>query len=139
MTYATQQDLIDRYGPDELQQLTDRASGMVIAPEVIGRALADATAEIDSYLAKRMQTPLEPVPPLVRAHAAAIARYRLHKDVAPEKIRKDYEDAVAWLRRAAAGEVTIDGATPLPGASTADMPLVDAPPRVFGRDSMRAF
>ncbi len=139
MTYATQQDLIDRYGERELQLLTDRDAGAAIIAGVVAQALADADAEIDSYLAKRMQTPLTPTPALVRTQACAIARYRLHKDSAPEKIRADYLDAVSWLKRAASGDVTIDGTSPMPDAPSADMPQVEGPARIFGRDSLRGF
>lgn len=139
MTYATQQDLIDRYGADELAQLTDRAAATTIDAVVVNRALADADSEIDSFLARRVTTPLSPAPQIVKAHACAIARFRLHKDHAPEHVRDAYKDAIAWLNKAAAGSISIDGLPTPEGATTADMPIVDAPARIFGRDAMRGF
>lgn len=139
MSYASKQDLIDRFGADELARLTDRALGQTIDDTVIARALGDADAMIDSYLAKRAPTPLSPVPALVLSHACAIARYQLHQDSAPERVKDAYKAALSWLELAAAGKVTIDGIAPTESATTADMPLVEGPERIFGRESMQGY
>ena len=57
MSYAAQSDLTDRFSAAELAQLTDRVNGTVIDTTVLGRALSDADAEIDSYLATRYALP----------------------------------------------------------------------------------
>lgn len=139
MSYASKQDMIDAFSEKELKQLTDREAAAVIDDAVLAKALVAADAEIDTYLAKRVATPLSPVPVIVNSHACAIARYKLHKDSVPEVVRNGYTDALAWLKRAAAGEVSIDGLASSPTATTADMPLVDAPARVFGRDDMKVW
>lgn len=139
MAYATKQDLIDRYGENELARLTDRAAGTTVNDTVVDRALADASAEIDSYLAKRATTPLSPMPGLVVTHCCAIARYYLHEDHAPDRVKDAYKLAIDWLKLAARGDVTVDGVTPAQDAPSADMPLVEGPERIFGRDSMRLY
>lgn len=137
MTYATKQDLIDAYGEAELAKLTDRASATTIDDGVLGRALRTADAEIDSYLAKRAPTPISPVPPIVVEQACIIARFKLYKDHAPDRVRDAYKDAVAWLTKAAQGQVVIDGLPAPESAPSADTPLMESSPALFRRDAMR--
>ena len=71
MSYAAQADLETRYTAAEVSQLA--ASGRDIA-----QALADADAEIDSYLGMRYETPIAgTVPGRIVECACDIARYRL--------------------------------------------------------------
>lgn len=109
MTYATQPDLIDRFGELELAQLTDRANGAVIDTVVLGRALADADAEIDSYLATRYTLPLASTPLVVTRLACDMTRYRLYDAAMPETVRVRYQDAVSLLKRLANGDVQLAG------------------------------
>lgn len=113
MTYASQTDLIDRFGEAELAQRTNRADGLTIDTVVLARALTDADAEIDGYLSTRYQLPLASTPILLVRLAADIARYRLYDDGVPDAVRQRYEDAVALLKRMASGEVQVAGSTVL--------------------------
>jgi phage gp36-like protein len=113
VTYATQTDLVDRFGSAEILQLTDRSGGNLIDTTVLGRALADADAEIDAYLAARYELPLATVPAIVVRLAADIARYRLWDDRASVEVRARYDDAVRVLARIADGDVSLG----LPAAS----------------------
>ncbi len=121
MSYATQQQLVDRYSERMLVQLTDRALPATgeIDPDVIARALADTDATIDGYLKGRYQLPLASVPPLVTDLALQIAIYKLHRKTPDEKIRKDYDDALRTLRDIANGVVRLDVAGVEPEASGA--------------------
>lgn len=105
MTYATRTDLEERYGADEL---TQRES--MLATGAVARALADADAEIDSYVSGRYTVPLSPVPDNLPRVASSMARYYLLGNAADEAARKDYEDARAWLRDVAAGRVILTAA-----------------------------
>lgn len=111
MTYATQQDLIDRFGEQELTQLTDRTNRppSVIDPVVVDRALADAQALIDSYLGKAFTLPLATVPAVLVKSAADIARYYLHGKAADKEspVTMAYNQALAWLRDVAKGLVSL--------------------------------
>lgn len=114
MTYATRADLATRYGERELIQVTDKAKPPSGAADeaTIARALADADAEIDSRIGVRYTVPLAaPAPGVIVDAACRIARYKLHEDKATEKIRRDYEDAVAYLRDVATGRANVPGAT----------------------------
>lgn len=141
MTYATRQDLIARYGEPELIQLTDRAEETtdVTDDAMIGVALEEADAEINSYLARRVATPIDPVPAHVRRIAADIARYRLWKDHAPDYVVRGYTDAVAWLKRAAAGDVALGDSETATTTPSSGIVQTSAPDRVFSRDSMKGF
>lgn len=114
--YAQVSDLIDRYGEQEIIQLTDRATPPIgrIDTTVAERALSDADAEIDAYLSGRYSLPLASVPPVLTRVACDIARYRLWDDQAPEEVRSRYEDARRLLESLSAGRVTLG---PAQGAS----------------------
>lgn len=118
MGYATQADLTDRFGELELAQRTDRTNGLVIDTVVLGRALNDADAEIDGYLATRYSLPLGTAPAVLVRLACDIARYRLYDDGAPETVRLRYQDAVSLLKRISSGEVQLAGSTVLSPAAT---------------------
>lgn len=82
MAYATQADLEERFGALELIQLTDRAdppAGTADA-ETVTRALADASAEIDSHLAARYVLPLLETPERLRTCCCILARRYLYAD-----------------------------------------------------------
>lgn len=117
MPYATQQDLVERFGAEELAELT---GGETIDPREVAVALADADAEVEGYLAARYAVPVSPVPPLLRRVAADVARFRLHKGRATEAVRQAYEDATKLLRDLADGRAALAGAAPAgAGASPA--------------------
>lgn len=140
MTYATEADLSDRFGAVELAQLTDRDAGLVIDTAVLGRALADADAEIDSYLAARYALPLATTPTVLVRLAADMARYRLYDDRVTEAVRNRYQDAVSLLKRLASGEVRLDGAaTPPEAASGAVAVTARSPARVFGATQLESY
>jgi phage gp36-like protein len=109
MTYAAESDLTERFGALELAQRTDRTNGTTVDAAVLGRALADADAEINGYLATRYTLPLASTPPLINRLACEIARYRLYDDGVPETVRVRYQDAVSLLKRLASGEVLLAG------------------------------
>lgn len=112
MTYASQQNMIDRFGADELIQLTDRSNLGVIDATVLGQALADANTEIDSYLAGVCSLPLATIPPRLIKIASDIARYELYGARATDQVRARYTDAIAYLKLLMAGTVSL-GLDPL--------------------------
>lgn len=134
--YATQQDLIDRYGADELLQLTDRARTGSIDATVVARALNDASTEIDGYLAGRYQLPLSPVPEAIGRLVCDMARFYLFDDRVPDAVQKRYDNAVAYLKLVANGTVQLDAATNGAPAQTVQQVEFVAAPRVFNRDTL---
>lgn len=92
MTYASRADLVDAYGAEEIEQRE-----MALGNEAVAKALADADAEIDSYLCSRYQTPV-PASANIARIAKQIARYYLLGSSVDERARKDYDDAIRWLK-----------------------------------------
>lgn len=143
MSYATQQDLIDRFGAVELAQLTDRTNRppSVIDGIVVGRALADAAGLIGGYLSKVYDLPLASVPANLVKAQADIARYYLHGK-ATEKdghVATAYRDAVAWLRDVSQGKVRLDDGAAAPEPAPGSAGRVSAGTPVLTRDALRGF
>jgi len=140
MPYATQQDMVDRFGEVEIINLTDRADppAGVIDADVLDRALTDAADEIDAYVGARHPLPLVSVPPVLARVACDVTRYRLSDDcgVLTEEVENRYKNALRFLRDVSAGRVNL-------GASSApiqiDSPKVSAPDRVFTYDTLKDF
>lgn len=105
MTYAVLDDLVSRFGSEELVQLTDRVNmpPTTIDADQVAKALADAGAEIDTYLAVAYTLPLAAVPPRLVKVASDMARFYLHGKAADESVRAGYEDAVKWLAQVSKG------------------------------------
>ncbi|QDL55305.1 gp436 family protein [Rhodoferax aquaticus] len=140
MTYATQADMTERFGAVELAQITDRTNGTVIDATVLARALSDADAEVDSYLAKRYSLPLASTPVVLVRMAADIARYRLYDDGVPDTVRQRYEDAVSLLKRMASGDVAVAGSSPAVATTGGSNAVkVKAPDRVFSADMLAGY
>lgn len=130
MPYATIAELEARIGAEELLALTDRERTGLVGEPVAQRALDDADAEIDAYLAGRYALPLSAVPAVLARVACDIARYRLWAAEASDEVRTRYEDAVRLLARMADGSVVLPVQPPAAGASVGA--AVAAPPaRVF--------
>lgn len=130
MAYATQQQLIERYGEQALLVAADRGAG-AIDTDAVSRALDDATAEIETYVARRYDLPLPMVPTILQQLACDIAFYRLSADAGSgtDEKRKRYEDAKELLARLADGSVRL-GFQP----QTRDaVVLVSGPKRLFSR------
>jgi phage gp36-like protein len=121
MSYASQADLVARYGEDLLIDCTDRATppAGTIDAAVVTRALEDADAMIDGYLKARYALPLPATPPLLRDLAQAIAIYKMHRDSAADKIRNDYTDALKTLALISGGTIRLDLAGVEPASSGA--------------------
>lgn len=112
MAYTSLAQLTDRYSRGALVKLTDRAdvaTGLVDA-DVIDRALADADAQIDGYLAVRYEMPLATTPPLIADLAQVITFWKLHTYDPDAKVKTDYENALRMLRDISAGTLRIQAA-----------------------------
>ncbi|TCS69766.1 phage gp36-like protein [Sulfuritortus calidifontis] len=142
MPYATAADLITRYGEDELIQLTDRVGAGVVDTAIVSRALDDAEAEIDGYLAARYRLPLPTTPALLARIACDIARYRLWEDRASDEVRQRYEDARRLLENISSGRASLGLPAGLPPESQPALSLAAAksgPAPVFGPEQMGGY
>lgn len=103
--YVTAQDVKARLGADDYAVLVGDAKGTAR----IDGAIADARGEIDGHVQKRYALPLPaPAPTAIKRIAVDIVIYRLSGDSrVTEDRRKRYEDAVAFLKAIARGDVSL--------------------------------
>lgn len=140
MTYATESDLIERFGLEELAQRTNRVDGLTIDTLVLERALSDAQAEIDSYLATRYMLPLISTPAVLVRVAADLARYQLCGDKVPDSVGQRYKDAVSLLKRLASGEVQLAGISPVPAlGGSGNAVAIRSSQRVFSPSQLQSY
>lgn len=129
MNYATQADMVSRFGELEMIQLTDRDRLGVIGIAVLAQALADATAYADGFLGRVYQLPLRGCaqpeaggvvtylpPPVLTRLVCDLARYYLftNGDKDHEAVRR-HKAATTELVGIAAGDTQLScplGGTP---------------------------
>lgn len=107
MKYATCNDLIKRFGEDELLGVAESETHGTLDKFRVETALSDASRHIDSYLRLRRSVPVDPVPDVLVGACADIARFKLHDDHAPEEVAKRYKATIAWLKDVAAGRASL--------------------------------
>lgn len=139
MPYCTKQDLIDRFGQDELVDLTDRDSTGMIDDTVLDQAISDASAEMDGYLASRYQLPLVNIPQTLKPLACNIARYKLYDEQASEQVTKRYDAAIKFLFSVSKGEISlgVDGSGSK--ATSTDLADIQSSGSVFARSKSTGF
>jgi len=137
MAYAVKQDIIDRYGEDILLTSFDPDNTGSADDDLITKALADASSEVDSYLAALYDVPLATTPDIIVQRTVDIGVYlgSFRADVMTDGKRQRYEDAVAWLKLVAKGTIQLgleaEPATKAGGAAVSNSAL-----RRFTRDTM---
>ncbi len=130
MAYCTQTDIEERIGSAELVLLADHDDDGTADANVVARAIADAGAFMDSFLAVRYAIPISaPVPDTIETRAINIAIYflRLGRDSVTDDVRAQHRDDIAWLMRVADGKLSLED----PVASGVRSQVQD---RLFGRD-----
>jgi phage gp36-like protein len=137
MTYATPQNMIDRFGETEVIALTDRSGIGLVDVDVLAVALAVADDEINPYLAPRYQLPLVTVPKIISGYACDITRYRLCGAVVnmTDDISDRYKHALRFFEHVARGTIGLglDAAnSTAPSANT--VKFSEPTGRVFSRD-----
>ena len=124
--YATAQDMVDRFGADEIAELLALPRGAdaaaIAASPKMARALADTATEIDAALAMRYDLPLAAgTYPLLRNLACDIARRRLYDEQPTDAVRNAASRARSQLKLLASGDLVLlsdDGMTVIPRADT---------------------
>ena len=137
MSYCTEQHLINRYGRDELVQLTDRNGTGEIGTDTVAEAIALADSRIDGHCRGRFALPLSPVDEIIIGIACDLTRYRLYKDKAPEEITKRHDQAIADLKSISKGTIKLS-AEALETNPT-DVPYVESYDRVFSETTLEDY
>jgi phage gp36-like protein len=140
MGYVTQADLEERFGVDEVLQLTDPTNVGVVNQSILARAISDASAVVDGYLRSAYSLPLASVPPELGRITGDLARYYLYNDRATQRVIDLRNEAVQWLRDVAAGRASLGVAmgevTPPSAVGGA---RVSSAPRVFTPTTLAHF
>lgn len=139
MSYASQADMVDRFGEQEMISLTDRDRTGAINTEVLERALSDATAEIDSHLATRYELPLTSVPRVLVRLCADMARYYLHDDNLPETVAARHKASTELLRKVSSGQVSIGSGGMGDAPEATDGAEIVSGGRIWGRDDSKGY
>jgi len=141
VSYITRTDLLDALSEQQLVQLTDDDKLGIADETKISKAITDADAEINGYIATRYAVPITPATDLVKKFSKTIAVKNLwaRRQRVPETVRQDYDDVVAQLRDIAKGVITL-GVDPAPAESAkSSAGEVSGPERVFDRDKLGGF
>lgn len=139
MSYASQADMEARFGERELINLTDRTGQGAVDVSVLERALADASAEIDGFLAARYELPLSSTPVVLVRICADLARYYLHDDHAPDQVVERRKAAVATLRSLSRGEVSLGMSDTGDTPATSDGAEMVSGGRIWDRNDSRGY
>ncbi|GAB5378968.1 MAG: hypothetical protein Alis3KO_00970 [Aliiglaciecola sp.] len=117
MSYCTLDDMINRFGADELTQLSATPGSDVMDIPVVQAAIDDASNDIDSFVGSRYPLPLSVVPKSLVKLCANMARYNLYDNAAPELVEKNNKAAFDFLKMVAKGDVRLgldsQGETPV--------------------------
>lgn len=139
MAYATQQDMVDRFGGPRMLQLTDRADppAGAIDAVLLARHLEDAANVIDGYLVGRYTLPMAVWPAVLKVHNCTLTYRSLLGDQADEALLKDCQAVHAYLGKVAAGQISL-----LPpevvAPRTDDVPQFNLGTKVMGRDELNS-
>jgi phage gp36-like protein len=138
MAYATLQDMIARFGSDELVRLTAQTNefgeyGTEINQDRIDLALSDASARIDGYLAGRFPLPLAKPLPILNQYACEIARYLLHGTSPLDEVKERNKEAIRYLEKVSEGKIPLGVSTDGERPETMDGATIESAGSVFSR------
>ncbi|QPG06557.1 DUF1320 domain-containing protein [Salinimonas marina] len=139
MTYATSQNLIERYGVYELEQVAPgELAGLVDEIRVIA-ALDDAHAEVNSYLGQRYGLPIQNVPAVLTAAVCDMARYYLYAHQATDEVKGRYNQRISWLKDIANNKASLGADEAGAGSSLKVAVVAGRGSRLFTRDTLTGF
>jgi len=140
MSYATRQDMIDRFGEEELILLTDRdgSAGMIV-DAVLDLALADGAATINGYIGGRYKLPLATVPEVLVRLNCDIARYQLYDERAPEQLQKRHEADIDFLTALGSGKLSLGVSDAGETEPSNNVATIESAGSVFSRKNSKGF
>lgn len=143
MSYATVAEFKAGIPHRDLVALTSLDDGTdTINDDRVQDALDDATAEIDSYIAKAVELPLADVPRILKTICRDLALHRLYVNIGHSmEARKSLrEDAIAFLKSVSRGDAALgDGAGLPPEIVTPGVAMTDGAERELTRDSLKGY
>ncbi len=110
MPYATQAEIEQLYGTEQLEMAAPNADGSDgISASTVTIALVGTSGEIDLYIGKRYDLPLTRTVEYLKVACIDITLYRLclSRDKLTEEMRLRYEDHIKKLEKIAAGKMDL--------------------------------
>lgn len=128
----------------DLVALTDLAVDAegTVQDDLIQAALDDASAEIDSYIAKAVMLPLAQVPRILKVVCRDLALHRLYVNIGHDmEARKSLRvDAIGYLKSVARGDASLGDGGDVPAQTTSPgIAMTEGPERQLTRDTLRGF
>lgn len=139
MTYATEADLVLRFGADEIAQYSNTGLEGGVDNARVLQVLTDTDALINGYLASRYAIPLSTVPDILVGFACDIARYLLTR-LPTDQMAERKKAAVRWLELVAKGDLSlgVDAEGQQPAESAGGAKAVGSP-RTFSKERLGDF
>ena len=140
--YCTREDMITRFGEEELIQLTDRdGTAGAVVDAVLNQVIDDAGATIDGYLGGRYSLPLAAVPRVLTRTACDLARYYLFDNQLDEEHQaaKRHDEALKYLEKVGRGtlQLGLDSNNARPQSN--NIATITSAGSVFGRQQGKGF
>lgn len=138
MPYATQADMIARFGEREVIAISDRNLTAQVDVAVLAAAIEQAGDVIDAHLGGRYALPLATVPRLLVGVACDIARYQLCGADAQETepARNRYKDAIRLLEQIKDGHLSLGLDPASQPVATSGTVLIVNGRRTFDRNTL---
>lgn len=133
MAYCTLQDLLDRGYAVELLQLCDPEKLGEIDEVIVNRAIDDATADIDGYLAGRYELPLTIDISTLKQKACDVTRFYLQSKKPTESVQKRYDAVIRYLEQVANGKIKLPIASTEPTQVISNESVMTSSKNVFSR------
>ena len=124
-------EFILRFTFEEVVRLTDARGDGRIGKDVLVNALVDAQAMVEAAVSGRYALPLDPVPVLLKAAIADLARARLYPGAIPDGVAGQARAAERTLERIRKGEVPVPGAAAADAAASETFVLVQTGGRAY--------
>ncbi|MGP1571880.1 MAG: phage protein Gp36 family protein [Moraxella sp.] len=121
-------DLVERFGYDEICQLSDKQHYQTINEAVVKHAINDALGVVESYLnvlglVRRdedgvlLYIKADTPPKALIIKACDIARYYLHEEQATSIVKQRYDEAIDWLKLVMKNPAMLTGSVDMPSNS----------------------
>lgn len=140
MAYANSENIIKRYGEEEVIELTDMSATGEVDEDVLNEALTDAHDLINSYVGKRHKLPLTTVPSLLVRLNCELARYYLYqKSSVPDEIQKSYDACLKTLSDISKGVIWLGEELDDKPKPADDVVFISGNDEMFSKKSMVGF
>lgn len=144
MAYITNADIEERLGSQAYVQLADDDGDGVADVGVVDEARLGAGGEVDSYLARRYQVPVDVSAEAELAGVLAsitldLAEYRLRlrRPPVPAETARQHSRAIEWLKGVAEGVIALPSTSAVPtSAARGPIASTTGAQRVLSRDEL---